>query len=78
MDGIVRAAAVRDDGDIVRSRQRADAPQLGEPAAPVNVGLPDGGGAVLEQLAEAVARVFVLAGDNARGFDLRIQDSSIQ
>ena len=35
----------------------------------MNVRLPDGSQAVFEQIPESVARVFVLAGDDARALD---------
>src|ERR1019366_3866342 len=69
VDAILDSARMRDDGDVVSRGQRGDAPQLGQSAAPVNVGLPDGGRVVLQQVPEAVAEIDVLAGGDARGLD---------
>src|SRR5439155_10807666 len=60
MRGFELAATVGDDGDVVRRRHGRDAPQLGQPAAPVYVRLPDGRRAVLQELPEPVPRVLVL------------------
>ena len=47
---IAGAAAVRDHRNIIGRRQRPDPPQFGQSTAPVNIGLPDGGRSMLEQL----------------------------
>ena len=56
------------DRDVVRGGHGHDATRLGETTQPRDVGLEHVDGAVLDQLAEAVARVLVLArgGEHAR------------
>jgi len=52
---------MRHDGDVVRGRHGRDLEQLREPAHPHDVGLHDVEVAALDELAEAVAAVLVLA-----------------
>jgi len=75
MRGFEFAAAMGNDGNIVRGRHGRDTPQLGQPAAPVYVRLPDGRRAVLQELAEPVPRVLVLAGGDLGGLDPRVQSA---
>lgn len=57
----IRPRAVRDDGDVVRGGHRAHLEELGQAAEPHDVGLEDVDRPVLDQLAEAVLGVLVLA-----------------
>jgi hypothetical protein len=52
---------MRNDGNVVGTRMRADLEQLGQTTEPHHVGLKDVDGAILDELAEAVTTVFVLS-----------------
>ena len=73
MHGIALASAVRNHRNVVRGRHVSDLHQFAHASAPVNVRLPDFGSVDPQQLPETVARVNVLAGDDARGLDLLAQ-----